>query len=123
MRHNRIVQALLDAEINIGESARTPRVAHTRRPRDAAAATDRAAPRIGGPRGGPTSGGRETHAVPAAVRARTPRDPHGGPGGAGTNLYTLLPLAFGLLFSFVAASYITKLAKKALEDAGADAVE
>ena len=43
--------------------------------------------------------------------------------GAGTNLYTLLPLAFGLLFSFVAASYITKLAKKALEDAGADAVE
>ena len=51
------------------------------------------------------------------------RDPTNEPGGTGSNFYTLLPFAFGLLFSFLAASYITRLAKKALEDAGADVVE
>ena len=35
----------------------------------------------------------------------------------GTSLYTLLPFAFGLLFSFIAAGYVTKIAKKALDDA------
>lgn len=32
-------------------------------------------------------------------------------------MYTLLPFAFGLLFSFIAAGYVTKIAKKALDDA------
>lgn len=37
--------------------------------------------------------------------------------GGGSSLFTMLPVAFGVMFSFVAATYITKLAKKALDEA------